>query len=160
MRFGKITKTTSALVLGLFLALGGAPAKSPDSIVIAEELPQVDLIYNADTNWEGTLEITESCTIAIDGITHDNNGTNTYGSAIKISGDSTVNLIIRGANTLSGNADVMSAGIEVSEGSTVNIYGEEGSSLTVTGGKHGAGIGGVGYSNLSEENSKAGTINI
>ena len=92
------------------------------------------------------------------GITHENTGS--YGSPIKICGNSTVNLVFEGNNVLSGNQDIVSAGIEVEEGSTVNIYAEDGASLTVTGGKYGAGIGGIGYGSVSPSNPSAGNINI
>ncbi|MBR5112361.1 MAG: hypothetical protein IK097_02940, partial [Clostridia bacterium] len=111
------------------------------------------------TDWEGTLVIDESKSVAISGVTHDNNGTG-YASAIKICNNSTVDLYIEGANVLSGNPDVISAGIELEEGSTVNIYGFDGSTLTVTGGKYSAGIGGIGYGSISAFNPKAGNINI
>ncbi len=105
-------------------------------------IPEPDVTY--DNDWIGTLEINENKTVKISGVAHSNEGTS-YGSAIKISGNSTVNLVFEGDNVLAGNSGMISAGIEVEEGSTVSIYGADGSSLNVTGGKYGAGIGGIGY---------------
>lgn len=122
-------------------------------------MPPADVIYNTD-NWPGeTLILDENKTVKISGITQDNTDSDN-GPAIKICGNSVVNLVFEGENVLSGNADKISAGIEVEAGSTVNIYGLSGSSLTVTGGKYGAGIGGKGYSVPEENNPEAGNVNI
>lgn len=118
-------------------------------------IPEPDVTY--DNDWIGTLEINENKTVKISGVAHSNEGTS-YGSAIKISGNSTVNLVFEGDNVLAGNSGKISAGIEVEEGSTVNIYGADGSSLTVTGGKYSAGIGGIGYGSVSATNPKAGNV--
>ena len=122
-------------------------------------MPPADVIYNTD-NWPGeTLILDENKTVKISGITQDNTDSDN-GPAIKICGNSVVNLVFEGENVLSGNADKISAGIEVEAGSTVNIYGLSGSSLTVTGGKYGAGIGGKGYSVPEVNNPEAGNVNI
>lgn len=121
-------------------------------------IPEASVTYDSDNDWEGTLVIDQNETVKISGITHENTGT--YASAIKICGNSEVNLVFEGDNVLSGNSSVISAGIEVEEGSTVNIYGMEGSSLVVTGGMISAGIGGLGSSSVSPTNPKAGKINI
>ncbi len=131
----KNSKRVLSLLLSLMLVLGavavGGMSVSADNI-----LPDVDVTYTSENDWEGTLVIDESKTVKISGITHENTGS--YGSPIKICGNSTVNLVFEGNNVLSGSQDTVSAGIEVEEGSTVNIYAEDGASLTVTGGKYGA----------------------
>ena len=125
--------------------------------VKALNIPEADVTYTAD--WDNTLIINEDKTVKIINMIHDNTGTSS-GAAIKITNNSTVNLVFEGNNIFVANPDVISAGIEVEEGSTVNIYGTDVSALTVTGGKYGAGIGGTGYGSASETNPKAGNINI
>lgn len=123
-------------------------------------IPEVDSTYDDTSDWTGTLEITTNQTIKLKNITHDNTDT-IYRSPIKISNNSTVNIILEGTNILTGNpTQISSAGIEVESGSSVNIYGLADSSLTVTGGKYGAGIGGIGYASASEANPSAGAISI
>lgn len=136
-----------ALFVGMIVAVG--ESNFP--------IPEVDVTYNSDNNWEGTLKINENKTVKISGVIHSNEGTS-YGAAIRISDNSTVNLVFEGDNVLAGNSGIISAGIEVEEGSTVNIYGMDGSSLTVTGGKYSAGIGGIGYGSASATNPKAGNV--
>ncbi|MBR2735247.1 MAG: hypothetical protein IKE05_03550, partial [Clostridia bacterium] len=124
----------------------------------ADTIPTEDVTYTAENGWEGTLNISQDSTVKFINVSHVNSGEDT--SPIAIRGNSNVNLVFEGANVLLGNADVISAGIEVEAGSTVNIYGLEGSSLNVTGGKYGAGIGGIGYGAASTENPTCGNINI
>lgn len=126
--------------------------------VLAVDIPDADVTYGSDNNWEGTLVISENKTVKISSVEHSNVGED--GSAIRISGEATVNLIFEGNSVIAGNPSVISAGIEVEEGSTVNIYGMEGGSLFVSGGKYGAGIGGIGYTAASTENPRSGNINI
>lgn len=121
-------------------------------------IPEADVTYDSSNAWTGTLELNENSTVKFVGVSHSSTGTE--GSPVAVRGNSTVNLVFDGANTLAGNPDVISAGIEVENGSTVNIYGMDGSSLNVTGGKYGAGIGGIGYSAASTENPTCGSINI
>ena len=128
-----------------------------NSNVKALNIPDADVTYTED--WEGTLVIDSDTTIKISGITHSNEGT-TYAAAIKITNNATVNIVFEGNNVIVANSDVIGAGIQVDEGSTLNLYGLEGASLNVTGGKFGAGIGGTGYSSSSEDNPKAGNITI
>lgn len=151
--FGIKFEYFSLCIVAVLLFIGAIIYTHTSSFVI----PEADTIYDSDSNWEGTLEINENKTVKISGITHSNQGT-VYGSAIKISGNSTVNLIFEGENILSGNSEITSAGIEVKEGSTVNIYGIDGNNLTVTGGKYSAGIGGIGYGSVSANNPKSGNI--
>ena len=122
-------------------------------------VPEPDITYTSDSDWEGTLEVNEDKTIELNGVTHDNSGI-PYGSAIKICEHANVNIVLNGSNVLNANPDKVSAGIEVEEGSTVNIYGADGGTLNVTGGKYSAGIGGIGYGSISVSNPKAGNINI
>ena len=122
-------------------------------------VPEPDITYTSDSDWEGTLVINENTTIELNGVTHDNSMT-TYGSAIKICERANVNIVLKGSNVLNANPNIISAGIEVEEGSTVNIYGADGGTLNVTGGKYSAGIGGIGYGSISGSNPKAGNINI
>ena len=145
----------AVLFLGTFISV-----KASDFPV-----PTADVTYDGDHDWEGTLVINENKTVKISGVTHSNDGTEYY-SAIKICNNSIVNLVFEGENILCGNQAIdsnkrpthISAGIEVEEGSTVNIYGTGGGSLTVTGGGYSAGIGGIGYSSVSATNPKAGNI--
>lgn len=133
-------------------------------------IPPADVTYTQDNDWEGTLLIDEDKTVKISNVTHDNTGKDA-GAAIKIADGATVNLVFEGSNVLSGNPnwivyhdffreDIPNAGIEVEDGSTVNIYGEKGAMLNVTGGHYSAGIGGVGCDAPDENNSPAGNINI
>ena len=151
----EMTKKFLSILLSLMLVLG-AVAVGGMSVSAGSTLPEADVTYTQDTDWEGSLIIDESKTVKLSGITHENTGSDL--SPIKICGNSEVNLVFEGNNVLSGNKDSVSAGIEVEEGSTVNIYAEDGASLTVTGGKYGAGIGGRGYDNLSPSNPSAGNI--
>lgn len=134
------------------------PCSGSFAPISATEVPNVDVTYDSDNSWDGTLTIDQDSTVKLSGVEHSTSGTDT--SPIAVRGNSTVNLVFEGNNVLTGNPDVISAGIEVENGSTVNIYGLEGSSLTVTGGKYGAGIGGIGYSAASTENPSCGNINI
>ena len=147
-------KQILCFVLVLLLVIFSVPAYTVSAFLVA------DVIYTQENNWEGTLELTSNQTVKLKDIIHENSGTMDRGSAIKISENATVNLIFEGTCVLAGNPDYISAGIEVSEGSRVNIDGLNGSSLTVTGGKWSAGIGGVGYGSASTGNSKAGNIHI
>lgn len=121
-------------------------------------VPAADTTYTED--WGGTLVINENKTIKISNIKHDNTENNYNGSAIKICGNATVNLVFEGSNILSGNTSAVSAGIEIENGATVNIYGLEESSLRVTGGEYSAAIGGLGYGSVSATNPNCGNINI
>ena len=151
----KKSKKALSLLLALMLVLGAAGA-GVMSASADDTPPAADITYSSENDWEGTLVIDESKTVKLSGVTHENDGT--YGSPIKICGNSEVNLVFEGDNVLTANPSVNSAGIEVEEGSTVSIYGLEGSSLTVTGGRYSAGIGGIGYGSPSVENSKAGNV--
>ncbi len=119
------------------------------------DIPEADITYTED--WVGTLVLDSDQTVKISRINHDNTGTDS-GAAIKISNNSTVSLVFEGENILVANPSKTAAGIEVENGSTVKIYGMDGSSLTVTGGNISAGIGGIGYGN--GEHPAAGNINI
>lgn len=101
------------------------------------------------------IYITEDKTIELNGVTIE--GTNTDPSPITIEPGVTVNIILSGENTLTAKSDKLSAGIYVKQNATdpnnvinatLNIFGKnnenEGNKLTVTGGKFGAAIGGVG----------------
>ena len=121
------------------------------------QIPEADVTYEQE-NWPGTLEINSNTTVKISGITHESTGDQL--APIKICDNSTVNLVFEGDNVLTGNAAKVCAGIEVEEGSTVNIYGLEGASMIVTGGKYSAGIGGKGYNGAAASNPKAGNIHI
>ena len=140
-----------------FLLMGGVWLfESPAAF--ADDIPVADAVYTVENDWQGTLNINRDSTVKLFGVQHATLGME--GSPIAVRGNSTVNLVFEGTNVLSGNADVISSGIEVEPGSTVNIYGLEGSTLNVTGGKYGAGIGGIGYGAASTENPTCGNINI
>ncbi|MBR5337129.1 MAG: InlB B-repeat-containing protein [Lachnospiraceae bacterium] len=144
---------TVALIMGL-LPLMDVP------VYAAPQIPVADITRDQNNDWAGTLTIDESKTVKISGITHDNDNTD-YKSAIRICNNATVNLVFEGTNVLKGNSGKESAaGIEVEDGSTLNIYGMDGAGLTVTGGMYGAGIGGIGYISPSTGNKPAGNINI
>lgn len=155
-RFKSMITYLWCLCLSILLPGGilffGAPAAG------ATDIPAEDVTYTGDSAWEGTLEINQNSTVKISGVSRSATGTD--GSPIAVRGNSTVNLVFDGTNVLAGNPDVISAGIEVENGSTVNIYGLDGSTLNVKGGKYGAGIGGIGYSAASTENPACGNINI
>ncbi|MBQ1407167.1 MAG: InlB B-repeat-containing protein, partial [Eubacterium sp.] len=163
MRFKMVSRVTvriaalltAAVMILAMLPLIQAPVRAEGVV------PEADVFYNTDNEWVGTLEISENKTVKISGITHDNNGTD-YVAAIKIRNGANVNLVFEGQNVLAAGTktSVYCAGIEVEEGATVNIYGLDGSSLTVTGGNRGAGIGGTGYGEPQVTNPKAGNINI
>ncbi|MCR5207483.1 MAG: hypothetical protein K6C14_03295 [Eubacterium sp.] len=123
----------------------------------AADVPEADITVESD--WEGTYEITENKTVKFVDVSHLNEET-TYGSAVKISNGATVNLVFDGYNELIANSKVPSAGIEVENGSTVNIYGLDDSFLGVMGGQYGAAIGGIGTSGVSLSNTACGDINI
>ncbi|MBO4281261.1 MAG: InlB B-repeat-containing protein [Lachnospiraceae bacterium] len=102
-------------------------------------------IPNPDEDYTGTVApftIDGNKTIRLKWVTIE--GTDTDPSPITIEPGCTVNIILAGENTLTAKTDKVSAGIYVKYGATLNIYAEEGGSLTVTGGRYGAGIGGVG----------------
>lgn len=79
-------------------------------------------------------------------------------SAILVKGGSNVVFVIKGHNTVEGDADAYSCGIEVEYGSTVTFEGD--GTLNVTGGKWGAAIGSYGTDiNIPEnERVKVGEI--
>ena len=144
--------------LCLSILLPGSVFFFVNPVVHATDVPTADVTYTGDNAWEGTLAIDQNSTVKFVGVNRSTSGTD--GSPIAVRGNSNVNLVFEGTNVLAGNADVISAGIEVENGSTVNIYGLDGSTLNVTGGKYGAGIGGIGYNAASTENPKCGNINI
>ncbi len=115
------------------------------------DIPIADVTYGVGgdyPDWEGTLEINRNLTVKVSGLTHEN--TESGDAAIRICEGATVNLVFEGENVLSAREAATAAGIQVENGSTVNIYGLDGSSLTVTGGNWSAGIGGIGYSGGTE----------
>ena len=132
----------------------------PLGITANAEVPtDVDMIYNSDNSWEGSLVIDEDKTIKLSSVVHAVDGTD--GSPVVVTNGATLTLVYEGVNTLTGNENYIGAGIRVDEGSTLNLYGADDSAvLTVTGGKYGAGIGGQGYGSASTGNAKSGNINI
>lgn len=113
----------------------------------------IDITYGSDYTG-GPIYITEDKTIELNGVNIE--GTDTDPSPITIEPGVTVNIILSGENTLTAKSDKLSAGIYVKQDSTdpnnvinatLNIFGKnnenEGNKLTVTGGRFGAGIGGV-----------------
>lgn len=124
--------------------------------VKAVDIPEADITYTND--WENTLTIDTNKTIKLVNITHAN--VDSGDAAIKITNNSTVNIVFEGNNTLTARNNVIGAGIQVDEGSTLNLFGLNNSTLTVYGGQYSAGIGGKGYSSISAANAKAGNINI
>ncbi len=128
-----------------------------DLVVSGNESP-----FTVNGDWLSRNGITDgrtNVTILLDNVNIASTGASTSG--ITIASTYEVNLFFRGTCTISGNPNVnQSAGIEVQNGATLNIYGEEGATLTVTGGRYGAGIGGAGYSGGNQSNPVPGTINI
>lgn len=151
-------KNNLIVILAVLLVAFMFMAAITSETAYAENIPDADVTYTSENDWEGTLALNTDCTVLISGITHDNSEYN--GSVIKISNNSTVNLVFEGQNVLTANSSFVSAGIEVEEGSTVNIYGKDGSALIVTGGKYSAAIGGLGYNSVGANNPRAGKINI
>lgn len=145
-RFKSMITYLWCLCLSILLPGGilffGAPAAG------ATDIPAEDVTYTGDSAWEGTLEINRNLTVKVSGLTHEN--TESGDAAIRICEGATVNLVFEGENVLSAREAATAAGIQVENGSTVNIYGLDGSSLTVTGGNWSAGIGGIGYSGGTE----------
>ena len=139
------------VLLALCMALGMAAAR-------ADGIPTATWTYDAEHGWEGTLEIDEDTTIRLSNLTHDLSEGTVYRSPIRICGGATVNIVVDGDVVLKANPTNISAGIEVEQGSTVCLYATEGASLTVTGGKYSAGIGGIGYDSAYAENPKAGAV--
>jgi len=146
----------SMLTVALMIALvmGAVPAPGVVITARASEVPEPQETYNSENVWVGTLELNTNKVVGLSDI----NVTNSIGSAIRITGNATVHLVISGSVQLTGGADSPAAGIEVEEGSTLHLYGTEGSNLTVKGGRNGAGIGGVGDNSNTGENHKAGAI--
>lgn len=115
-----------------------------------------DIPQQVDETYSGEIEpftIRENKTIKLNGVTIE--GTDADPSPITIESGVKVNIVLEGENTLTayvkykndGSIDSSSprcAGIYVQQGATLNIYEEDGGTLTVTGGYYGAGIGGVG----------------
>lgn len=120
----------------------------------APQIPEADVTYNSSNVWSGTLPVTKNKTIKLSGITL----TDVNGSAISVGNGVTLNLVIEGTNVLSVLSTNNEACINVPLGATLNIYGVEGASLTVSGGKWGAGIGTKGTDNHTS--NIPGTINI
>ncbi|MBQ6264785.1 MAG: hypothetical protein IJK60_04990, partial [Clostridia bacterium] len=145
MKTGKRLLSILLSVLLLFgtVAIGGVIG-SADVF-----LPVPDITYGADYDG-GPIVLSENKTIKLDGVTIE--GTDEYSSPITIEPGVTVNIILSGENTLTAKSDKYSAGIYVKRDNSdpdnpvdavLNIYGEEGGKLTVTGGNFGAAIGGV-----------------
>lgn len=149
-----ITMVFAMAPIGSGMPLLGAEA------AYADDIPAIDTTVTE--NWVGTLEINQNGTYKFCGITHDNTNTD-FDSAIHITDGAEVNLVFEGENHLTANASrptLGGAGIQVDNGSTVHIYGLDGSSLTVAGGGCGAGIGGKGYSHpgTTDVNKEPGKI--
>lgn len=122
------------------------------------EIPVADAVYGGFTT--DPIVITEDKTVELNNVNIEIGASSDNGSPIHITNNANVNLIIKGVCILTGNMSIIGAGIRVDEGSSVTIYGEEGSSLTVTGGKYSAGIGGIGYKEAVMDNPKSGEITI
>lgn len=127
-------------------------------------IPEADVTYDQNNGWDRTLSDTlileADIAVKLSGITL----TDANGPVISIRNNARVDLIIEGDNILSVASVKASpnACIEVLEGSTLNIYGIGGSSLTVTGGYYSAGIGtkGAGSHGTVHSPNTPGTINI
>ena len=161
-QMNRSSKCFTALIAGAVMAAAiivsnGLGFYDEASVVLAYDIPTPDVTYTGAVN---PISISEDKTIMLDGVTI--TGSALDPSGISITGGSSVNIVLCGDNTVSGYVDsgIFSAGIHVECGSTVSIYGLEGSSLTVTGGTNGAGIGGIGFSRPGLSNPSAGNINI
>ena len=69
-------------------------------------------------------------------------------SAVILKNGANVIFVLEGSNTINGDADVPSCGIEVRQGTTATFTGK--GTLNVTGGKYGAGIGSYGRTRHSD----------
>jgi hypothetical protein len=130
-----------------------------DLVVSGNESP-----FTVNGDWLSRYGITDgrtNVTIKLDGVSIESTTQNVSG--ITIAAGFEVTLIFDGNCTITGcsiSSSNCSAGIKVENGATLNIYGEDGANLTVTGGRYGAGIGGAGYSDGNQSNPVPGTINI
>ncbi len=130
-----------------------------DLVVSGNESP-----FTVNGDWLSRNGITDgrtNVTIKLDGVSIESTTQNVSG--ITIASGFEVTLIFDGNCTITGcstSGSNCSAGIKVENGATLNIRGEEGATLTVTGGTYGAGIGGAGYSDGNQSNPVPGTINI
>ena len=133
---------------------------SVDLVVSGNESP-----FTVNGDWLSRNGITDGrtrVTVLLDGVNIESTTQNVSG--ITIASGYEVTLIFSGNCSVSGNwssnVQNCSAGIEVKNGATLNIYGEEGAALSVTGGNYGAGIGGSGYRSVDARNLTPGAINI
>ena len=147
-------KSMLTVALMTALVMGAVPVSGVVITARASGVPEPDVTYNSENVWGGTLELDTDTVVGLSNI----NVATDNGSAIRISGNAIVHLVISGSVHLTGSANSRAAGIEVEQGSTLHLYGMEGSSLSVKGGKYGAGIGSVGFDSSSEGKPNAGAI--
>ncbi len=135
-------KNPSAKCLSILLALAMLLLTLPEIAAPAHAAPNADVTYSGVVD---PIVIDTDCTVLLDGVTIASSGTS--GSGITIAAGVTAEICFSGDCTVSGNTgntSLLSAGIEVRSGARLILSGEEGATLTVTGGKYGAGIGGIG----------------
>lgn len=150
-------KKVLSLVLVLLMLLSVA------SIQIYAVEGDKAVVINEDGNY--TLNESNYTAVTIDGVSgkitlEDASVFSTGRSAICVKGGSNVIFVIKGHNTIEGDANAYSCGIEVEYGSSVTFEGD--GTLNVTGGKWGAAIGSYGTDiNIPQnERVKVGEITI
>ena len=160
-------RRSPAVVMGMVLSMiiSLCPVMGERVVYADPAIPEASAV-NTKTELTETWPITESTTIKLSNVSFSNTSA---GPVISIQNNATVNLVFEGNNVLRVLDECNDACIEVKSGSTLNIFGLEGASLTVYAGQsyndnkkkignYGAGIGSAGSNNHTV--NIPGTINI